>query len=520
MSFQEVKMNKQIIGLDEQLIKLGYFSDHIPPCFHTEKLYENYKSLKSSCEIRESESLSITIAKNDNHRRTIKIPNPEQQLKLFDYLLENIDQIEELLNTNKHTLANPTKREVLTYDELHFFDIPLLKDRYKIRSSYLHSLGIKMRKSMGYKFLYRLDLSNFYDSIYTHSIEWAIIGKESAKENLRNKSYKGNLGEKLDTYVRNTNNKETFGIPTGPFSSRIISELLLNKVDEDIDKMTEEIDFKFVHYVDDYEFYFRNEADFKRVIHKIRKVFENYRLKINENKSDLYSYPFHNVKDLKEQFSYYIYKFKKNKTKHDVRLLFFKADEFNLQGEKGAYKYLYKQLEKIDLSFAWEDVEPFLINHLLIKPALAQFIIKIILNHSHLISERLKMELKNNLFISIENQMDNEAQWLFWILKKLKFNFTATQISKLLFSTSDDILRIMLIDTAHQQKKIKTKSVQKALNSVIEEIGYSSLRSERWLLIYEWVFNKWYNYKKIEEKVDEVSFFKALRKRKVNFYSF
>jgi len=506
--------------LKEQLIKFGYFSDHIPPCFSSELLYNHYEALTSSCDKGYSESLTITIAKNDDHRRTIKIPNPEQQLLLFKYILDNIEKIQSILRSNKHSLSNPIKTELIHYDdEATFFDIPFLKDKHKIRSSYIKSLDTKIRKSMGYKFLYKLDLSNFYDSIYTHAIEWAIIGKDKAKENVHKKTYKNNLGEMLDKLVRNTNYNETSGIPTGPFSSRIISELILKKIDNDIENLTKEVGFKFIHYVDDYEFYFRNEADFKKIIPKIRKVFDFYRLKINESKSKFYYYPFHNAKDLKEEFSFYIQNFKKSQNKHEVRLLFFKADELVQRGEKGAYKYLYKQLDKTDLTFVWKEIEPFLIGHLLIKPSLAQYIINIIVDHDELVSNELLIELRENLFISIENHMDNEAQWLFWTLRKLKYNFSAKDIAKLLKLTEDDILIIMILDTAHYEKKIETKSVSKAIDELLTRISNDNLRSERWLLIYEWVFNKWYKFDTLESKINDFKFFKALKNRKINFYT-
>ncbi len=42
---------------------------------------------------------------------------------------------------------------------------------------------------------------DFYDSIYTHTIEWAIIGKDEAKANTQNKKYKHNVGEMLDEFT-------------------------------------------------------------------------------------------------------------------------------------------------------------------------------------------------------------------------------------------------------------------------------------------------------------------------------
>jgi hypothetical protein len=508
------------ISLEEQLIKYGYFSENIPPCFNSESLFRNYPFLKTSAKNSFSEPLTLTIAKNDDFRRTIKIPNPEQQLKLFDYIISNKEEIEQILSTNTHTLSNPIKNTIVSYDEMHFFDIPILKDKYKIKSNYIESLAKKLKESMGYRYIFKLDLANFYDSIYTHTIEWAIIGKNEAKENNRNKSYKNNMGEKLDFLVRNTNNKETSGIPTGPFSSRIISELLLNKVDIELEHLRkkEKVDYQFVHFVDDYEFYFRNEVDFKNTKHKIRNVFDKYRLKINENKTEFTSYPYHNNKDLKDEFKYLINKYKKSENSQDARLIFFKADELIKMGEKGAYKYLYKLLEKQDLSNVWIEIEPFLIGHLLIKPSLAQYIIKLILNHKKLVSIELIKELKVNLQDSLENSLDNECQWLFWILSELNIEFSVNELVILLSESHDDIFSTMLINYIYRKKKFSSKKIIPIFENKLTSLESQDLRSERWLLIYEWYFNKWYGFEKLEKKINENTFFKAIYNRKVNFF--
>ncbi|WAA12828.1 RNA-directed DNA polymerase [Fervidibacillus halotolerans] len=397
-------------NIHEQLIKYGYFSEHIPSCFNSELLFKNYRSLVSAIKSDNySEPLTLTISKNDNFRRTIKIPNPEQQLKLFDYIINNIEDIKNFLEGNKHTLSNPFKNKILKYEEIDFLDIPKFKDKQNLASDYIENLIKKLKESMGYKYVYKLDLANFYDSIYTHTIEWAVIGKDEAKENSIKRTFKNNLGEKLDYFVRNTNNRETSGIPTGPFSSRIISEILLKKIDEEIELLVKKVDFKFVHYVDDYEFYFRNEADFNLVKNKIRRIFEKYRLRINESKTQLIEYPYHHNTDLKYEFKNQLEKFKISKRVQDAVLIFFKADELYESGEKGAYKYLYKQIRNETFSSVWKEIEPFLIGHLLVKPSLSPYIFNLIDNHKELVSSDFINELKTNLNSSVENGLDNEA---------------------------------------------------------------------------------------------------------------
>jgi len=51
-------------------------------------------------------------------------------------------------------------------------------------------------RSMG-KYTVLADISEFYPSIYTHSIPWALHGKAFAKANLRNRTLRGNRFDKL-----------------------------------------------------------------------------------------------------------------------------------------------------------------------------------------------------------------------------------------------------------------------------------------------------------------------------------
>jgi hypothetical protein len=78
-----------------------------------------------------------------------------------------------------------------------------------------------------YCLLRTLDVSRCFDSIYTHSISWALLGKELAKENKRTKS----TAKEFDDLMKYVNHGETNGIVIGPEISRIFAEVILQTVD-------------------------------------------------------------------------------------------------------------------------------------------------------------------------------------------------------------------------------------------------------------------------------------------------
>ena len=60
--------------------------------------------------------------------------------------------------------------------------------------------------SLDYEYLTHIDISNCYGSIYTHSISWAIHGREEAKKNHNNKNLIGNA---IDKHLRDMSYGQT-----------------------------------------------------------------------------------------------------------------------------------------------------------------------------------------------------------------------------------------------------------------------------------------------------------------------
>jgi hypothetical protein len=78
------------------------------------------------------------------------------------------------------------------------------------------------------RYLLYADTSRYYTTIYTHSISWALHGKSVAKERRHDKSL---LGNQLDELVRATQDSQSVGIPIGPDTSLIISEIIGTAID-------------------------------------------------------------------------------------------------------------------------------------------------------------------------------------------------------------------------------------------------------------------------------------------------
>ena len=133
-----------------------------------------------------------------------------------------------------------------------------------------------------------LDINRFYGSIYTHSIPWAALGKKEAKRRHRLKTLKGHWSDTLDKLVRNCNQRQTVGIPIGPDTSRIISELLLSRIDADLCATGSNISTRQVfHNIDDYQIgAFDIGTSESAQSHFVRTI-SQYELRLNDFKTSI-----------------------------------------------------------------------------------------------------------------------------------------------------------------------------------------------------------------------------------------
>lgn len=151
-----------------------------------------------------------------------------------------------------------------------------------------------------YRVLRTLDVSKCFDSIYTHTVTWAVKDKKLSKS--YPKAY--TFGTSFDNVMQGLNNQETNGIIIGPEVSRVFAEIILQKVDvcsiSKLEKPTKAFkeglvfnrDYAIRRYVDDV-FIFANSEDVAQyVCEVISEELLKFNLHINKHKSLSYTRPF------------------------------------------------------------------------------------------------------------------------------------------------------------------------------------------------------------------------------------
>lgn len=267
------------------LILLGLPKDtNIENCRHPISEKPNYRrtnKLKSPGNIA-GIPFVFSISHQEKQYRDLAILHPRNQIRAVEFYQRYKELILYYGNKSKFSLRAPSrvsdsfyfqpKSRMITFEESS--SVEEVSGEYKsLKSFFVYKTVSNIFKfyesdeyhrcEKQYNRLCKLDISKCFDSIYTHSISWAINSKEAVKEVLStrggprvlDKTFSG----QFDRLMQQANYHETNGILIGPELSRIFAELILQEIDVELEnklkvehKVTHRQNYEIFRYVDDY----------------------------------------------------------------------------------------------------------------------------------------------------------------------------------------------------------------------------------------------------------------------------
>ena len=257
------------------------------------------------------------ISHKDNDYRELTIIHPINQLRLVDFYdkykytilyntkisrfslrrphkVSSLKYFKDSTNKSKKS-ANQEVEIIETSDKEYtslktYFSYQKYSNIYQFYESYEFQ-----RAEKRFDNLLKFDISRCFDSIYTHSLSWVLNNKKIVKDNLN--EYNNSFGGKFDKIMQQMNYNETNGIVIGPEFSRIFAELILQKIDKNVEKelykkgYRYKVDYDIYRYVDDF-FVFYNDEKVKGDILALYKVkLQEYNLFFNDSKTQIFSKP-------------------------------------------------------------------------------------------------------------------------------------------------------------------------------------------------------------------------------------
>ncbi len=491
----------------EELIGKGYFPIELPPAFNTKKLGDNASLLKTHFDslnksekkkYRETISSVFSTPKVGLSRRLMGIPNPIHQIELCSVIMDNWDNIQDIFEKSSISASSPIddetgERALTTKLSFGEFKDTCLED------------------SFDKKFELKTDISKYYPNIYTHSIPWAIHTKEIAKapENRNNFKLYGNL---LDKAIRGSQSGQTKGIPIGPDTSRVISEILGCTFDHFLQEKFSLTGFRFV---DDCYFYFNSQAEAERVFKFFQSLLTDYSLDINEQKTEIKKLPYPFVSDWSVQLATFYIRHNEKGQKTDIKNFVSLAFKLTLENPNDSVlkfairKLIYSKIFKSN----WHFFESLLFKIGISEPVTLPDICRFLLTYKKWVNKRrLKKFIHQIIDDHIYRGHHYEVAWALWIAKSFKVKINKPQ-AKEIFESSDIISIIIAFDLL--QNNLIDKSIE--TDHLKNEFTEDGLINDWWLLVYEATFKGWITPNN-QNLISESPYFSKLKDENVFFY--
>ena len=143
--------------------------------------------------------------------------------------------------------------------------------------------------SLEYQYMAKTDISDCYGAIYTHSIVWALHGKDVAKKT----SGQTLLGNSIDSYLQDMHSRQTVGIPQGSVLSDLIAEMVLGYADLllsrelENDSMLKDCEYKILRYRDDYRIFATSREGAHSILLKLMNVLSDLNFKLGPAKTSM-----------------------------------------------------------------------------------------------------------------------------------------------------------------------------------------------------------------------------------------
>ncbi|GKS70258.1 hypothetical protein W03_22620 [Nitrosomonas sp. PY1] len=271
------------------LLDFGLFSEKVPPCFTSVGLAaaakelladdindKNEKKLKETIEKYSSDYIRYEALRDINVPRHLGIPHPAAYAIQVLGISQHWGEIFEHCNKPQPQFTRIYVRHI---GNERVFEMNYKGcEKFEIEEKELEWMASA-------KYLVKADIASCFPSIYTHSIPWALHGKEEAKKKSKITALSGNFLDKVTQSIRD---RQTNGLLIGPHSSNVISEIVLTKIDCNLQsKGYSEVS----RHIDDYTYYAKSHKEAERFLKDLGMSLREFEMSINDKKTQILELP-------------------------------------------------------------------------------------------------------------------------------------------------------------------------------------------------------------------------------------
>ena len=479
-----------------RLLSYGYIFKELPPPFNSVELGTKYHKIVG-LSFTTNKCIEFSIPKGQYSRRLLQMPHPANFIQITNHLTDPINW--GILKNHFNTSTYSHSRVIENKGSGGFI---FNKDNRAVKTNY-ESFSNSKEKTIidSFDMLYELkiDITKFYPSLYTHSIVWAILGKERAKELWKLKALKTaepdfplyDFADKLDNFIRYCQDNQSVGIPIGPDTSHIISEIIGCYIDKQLKKKFPDV--KAFRYFDDYHIYIETEEKAQRALKFIQQILADLQLSINESKLKIQRFPFAFQESWVKEIN--AVSFKKptaSNVKQYFNTLFDLANKYP-DNSSTIISYGFRTFEKRTSEIDeknWKVFESLLLKTLLIEPSALEIASRIFETYSTFLTKaKIEIVLLKILEYHCELNHHFETVWVLWIFKQLKLALPV-RMTDIIINTGDNFSILLLLDLDNSKLISDGGLAVKSKQNIIDFLDLA--QTNDWLLYYEAVeIKKW-----------------------------
>jgi hypothetical protein len=459
----------------------GYLPSELPPCFSSMSFALASTSLAAPQPTRSwTTPASLNLARPGSLRRRLSVPNPFSQLALAQTCSQGWVEIEahaarSMISTSRPVIDRSGTRAVT------------------MRTGFGERTSQRAQRMNRARYVLVSDVSEFYGSIYTHSLEWALDGKAAAKARIASGG-PSTLGSRLDKGVGGGQEGQTKGIPISPDTSLILAETILCAIDVELQRVYPESVRRCLRFMDDFEYYASTQSEAEDVLMRWQSLLADYELTVNPAKTFITEGP-RNVeprwRTVLSQFS--LRDETDRRMANDIQSFFSLA--FDLARENPQEPVMGYAVStaaaKAQGPESWEAVQRLMLAAATADPSCLRYVANA-LNAADragraIFRRRLEESMNDLAEYHGLREHGSEVTWALWILRRFRLpvgSRAALSVAKM----HDNCSLLLLLDMHHASL---VEDMPAHAHIVSRADADDAWKSEDWLLGYECARNGW-----------------------------
>ena len=499
------------------LLGRGYFPKELPPPFTTAGFATGIANVAAAWAVHESgltdkqrrsypepsSYARFDMARKGHSRRILGVPNPVNQFYLTSAIADHQDEFEARSAQSSISLTSaaisPAGRRAVTMPRLSLLSEKRIEAYSTARA------------------ILQTDILSFYHAIYTHSVPWALHSKKAAKRN-RNPADPAFYGNQIDALLRGCQDGQTIGIPVGPDSSRIISELILCAIEEQVGpahfaKLT-----GGYRYMDDFFLCFASHVDAEAFLAALRNAVLGFGLQLNAAKTQITDALSFNEERWPGEIAQLRLGRDAGDQRRDIIRFFTEAIHLakSLPDESIASFAIRKSSRSLVHEPNWDIYEPFLLRVARESSNCLDSVVKIICTYAAAgcpISTRVNDFAECMIEEHAPYNHHYEVIWTLWLCRSLSIRLSQ-RATQLVARTENSFCACLVF-------MLRGRSLLTGRGSVADWTGRvtaDDLIGEQWLLIYEAGIRSSWAMPGAQAAVDAHPHFRVLRDQGISFF--